>query len=459
MEPYTMQSNVKILAVNISTEISNKLLENFMDNHYTITMIDNLFTESASKMIDNYQIVIVQLDTNKYTTETLSSFCQSNPLIEVIGIINNGQTDTHLYLQAGMFDTVASDCSYDELTSVILKAEKHQKKNSELTILKQFVAMNYGFDNLVGDSKPMKQLKEKIIKVSPTDIAVMISGQTGTGKSLTAQIIHHHSERRKQPFITFDPSSTPEVMHEEILFGNTLSNKTGLLHDADTGTLFLKDVHLIPQSLQQKLITFLHTNSIEQAGNSKKLSIRFISSTSQSMNSMVQNGTFEKELYHMLCEVSLVMPQLKERLNDIEMLAEYFVRRVSFETNRPIYTFSREALELLYNHYWSENVSELENTIKRAVSLCRSSQIEENDILFIESSNRNSTSNRFTVDMSSEQSNGILDEGQRSLIIKTLNENDWNYSQTAVELGIGRTTLWRKVKKYNLKKETSELVG
>ena len=454
-----MQPNVKILAVNISTEFSNKLLQNFSDNNYTITMIDNLFTNSASQMVENYQIVLVQLDNETYSPESLKSFCQSNPSIEIIGIATTNQIENHKYIQAGLFDIVTHDCTYDVLTTTILKAEKHQRKNSELTVLKQFVAMNYGFDNLVGDSKQMKQLKEKIKKVSATDIAVMISGPTGSGKTLTAQIMHHHSERRKNNFVTFDPSAVPQELYDETLFGNSQTDKNGLIADADNGTLFLKDVHLIPPSIQNKLIEFLHTNKIEVSGTTTKVSVRLISSTNQTINSAVQTGTFEKELYHMLCEVSLNMPTLNERLNDIEMLSEYFVRKIAFETNRPMYTFSRSALELLYNHHWTENIQELEDTIKRAVTLCRTSQIEENDILFIESTDKTSSSNRFTVDMSSDVSNGILDEGQRSLIIKTLNDNDWNYSQTAVELGIGRTTLWRKVKKYNLKKETAEAVG
>lgn len=453
-----MQPNMKILAVNIPEEISKTLLSNFFKSQYTITMNENLYSQTTSKMLENHQIVIVQTDNNLYSPEQLSLFCQSNPFIEVIGILSTNNIEKHRYIQAGLFDLITDNCSLDDLTTILLKAAKAQKNKSELSVLKQFVAMNYGFDNLIGNSKQMTQLKEKIKKVSPTDISVMLSGPSGSGKSLTAKIIHHHSERRKQPFVTLDSASTPETIFDDILFGDTESNRPALLSKADNGTLFIKDLHLLPTSTQHKLIRFLHSYKLENSDITKKLSVRLISSTNHNMNSLVNSGAFEKELFHLLSEVSISTPHLKERLDDIEPLAEYFVRKISYETNRRMHTLSRSALELLYNHHWSENIRELENTIKRASTLCRTSQIEENDILFIESANANSSTNRFTVDIASDQGNGILDEGQRSLIVKTLNDNNWNYTQTAQELGIGRTTLWRKVKKYDLKKESTELV-
>ena len=453
-----MQANIKVLTVNIATEFSEKLLQNFSENQYSITMVENLYSQATSEQIDSHHIIIVHTDNNLYSAEQLSHFCQSNPFVEVIGILHSTDTEKHLFIQAGLFDVISNDCSNDELKTTLLKAVKAQKNKVEISHLKQYVAMNFGFDNLIGESKEMLQLKEKIKSVSPTDIAVLLSGSSGSGKSLTAKIMHHHSERRKQPFVVFDASSAPSQMIDELLFGTETSTDFALLHKADKGTLFIKNIDVLPADTQQRLIRFIHSNTLNNSPNAKKLSVRFISSTNNNLNTMVNAGKFERELSHLLSEISITIPNLKDRLDDIESLAEYFARKISHENHRQNLTFSRSALELLYNHYWSENIRELENTIKRASTLCRSGQIEESDILFIDSGSNSANQSRFTVDMTSDQGNGILDEGQRSLIIKTLNDNNWNYTQTAVELGIGRTTLWRKVKKYNLKKESTELV-
>ncbi len=453
-----MQSNVKILAVNIPIELSDKLFKGFSDNQFTITMADSLYSQTTSQAVENCRIILVKTDNNLYSPKQLSTFCQSNPFIEIIGIHTENDFKKHEFIQAGLFDIVTENCSYDELMTILLKAEKNQKNKTEISRLKQYVAMNFGFDNLIGDSKQMSRLKDKIRKVSPTDISVLLSGPSGSGKSLTAKIMHHHSERRKQPFVILDSTSTPTAIFDDLLFGNKNSQNISLLEKADKGTLFIKDVHLLPMPIQHKLIQFMHSNRLEDADNSTSLSVRFLSSTNHNLHNLVSSGTFEKELYHLLSEVSIAIPHLQERLDDIESLVEYFARKISYETDRPIYTFSRSVLELLYNHQWSENIRELENIIKRAAALCRTSQIEEKDILFIESANAYSSTSKFTVNMTTDKGSGILDEGQRSLIVKTLDDNNWNYTQTAQELGIGRTTLWRKVKKYNLKKESTELV-
>ncbi len=453
-----MQSNIKILAVNIPIELSDNLFRNLSDNQFSITMADSLYAQATSKTVEDYQIILVKIDNDQYSPNKLKTFCQSNPFVELIGIHPENNFIKHEFIQAGLFDIVSENCSHDELMTSILKAEKSQRNKVELSRLKQYVAMNFGFDNLIGDSKQMTRLKDKIKKVSPTDISVLLSGPSGSGKSLTAKIMHHHSERRKQPFVILDSISTPTAIFDDLLFGNKNSQSISLLEKADKGTLFIKDVHLLPISIQQKLIQFIHSNRLDNSEDSRQLSIRFLSSTNHNLHSLVSSGAFEKELYHLLSEVSISIPHIKERLDDIESLADYFARKISNETGRPMYTFSRSALELLYNHHWSENIRELENIIKRAVALCKTSQIEENDIRFIESTNAYSSANRFTVDMTADQGKGILDEGQRSLIVKTLNDNNWNYTQTAQELGIGRTTLWRKVKKYNLKKDSTELV-
>ena len=157
-----MQSNIKILAVHIPLELSDKLFGNFSDNQFTITMADSLYSQTISKTIEYHHIILVKIDNDQYSANKLYTFCQSNPFVEIIGIHTENSFTKHEFIQAGLFDIVSENCSHDELMTVLLKAEKSQKNKVELSRLKQYVAMNFGFDNLIGDSKQMTQLKDKI---------------------------------------------------------------------------------------------------------------------------------------------------------------------------------------------------------------------------------------------------------------------------------------------------------
>lgn len=364
-------------------------------------------------------------------------------------------------IEAGAHDCLAADCSSEELAHRIDQALEHSRIKQELTSLRQHVAMSYGFDNIVGISKQITTLKETLHRVSPTDIAVHLFGPVGCGKELAARVIHYHSHRRKGNFVTVDCTTAPEQVLETQLFGDTegvsLSGKTGprgLLAEADGGTLFLSDVDRLPASLQPRLVRFLKEPALTTPGRREttRVDVRVISASSKDLSALVDEGCFSKELFYQLSVLPIQVPGLASRPEDIEMLTEYFLRRAAHEMNRPQFEVTRRALDLLVGHRWPGNVRELENTLKRATALCRENRVDSDDILFITSDTAD-TEPRPAERPALSGSAGTLDEGQRRIIIKALSENDWNFTQTAQELGIGRTTLWRKVKKYNLRKE------
>jgi DNA-binding NtrC family response regulator len=366
-------------------------------------------------------------------------------------------------MQSGARDYLTTSCTRDGLDQHILKALEHGRMKQELTNLRQHVAMSYGFDNIVGLSKPITKLKETIKRIAPTDITVAIYGPSGSGKELLARVIHHHSQRRKGNFVTVDCASIPETLFDSELFGeeSTDDRATGytgqsLLAEANGGTIFFDDVDRLPPSVQPRLMNFLKHFTVRPTGEPEptKIDVRVMSATSKNLEAMVEEGCFSKELYYQLSVLPLTLPPLSQRLEDVELLTEYFLRRQACEMDRPLFEVTRRALDLLISHTWPGNVRELENTLRRATALCQNNCIDADDILFIGTETATETEEETTEKTELRSKSGLLDEGQRSIIIKALAENDWNFTQTAQELGIGRTTLWRKVKKYNLKKET-----
>jgi DNA-binding NtrC family response regulator len=365
-------------------------------------------------------------------------------------------------MQTGACDYITKPFSNNELTLRVGKALERKIMKQEIITLRQHVAMSYGFDNIVGISKQIAQVKETAQRIAPTDITVLITGASGTGKELFARAIHHHSNRRTGPFVAIDCSAIPETLLESELFGHMKGSFTsatqtsrGLLEDADGGTIFLDEVSNMPASIQVKLLRFLQDSVIRRIGSSasRKVDVRIIAATNRDLGMMVSEGLFREDLYYRLNVIPLRLPTLTERAEDTEILTDYFIRKIAGEMNRPPVTISREAVDKLLAHRWPGNVRELENTLKRGIALCTSDRLETDDIIFIATDKSAQPATEHVTRTTLTLKGNLLDTGQRSLITKALNDNDWNYTKTASELGIGRTTLWRKVKKYDLKRE------
>lgn len=368
-------------------------------------------------------------------------------------------------LAAGAQDYLLTSSSQLRILASVSRVLQLMRMKDELVVLRQSVAMTNGFDNLVGSSDAMIKLKETARKLAPTDIAILITGPSGSGKELLAHVMHHHSRRRSGPFVAIDFSAQSSQKAAERLFGsdefetNSRPPVASLLEQADGGTLFLDNVESVPAELQPRLARFLidFTLATDRARPSRKLDLR-VMAASRDLASMADDGEFDTELYNLVSEIRLSLPPLSRRPEDIVLLCEYFLRRLPTDANRNAIGISREAVEKLLLHDWPGNVRELETCLSRAATLCRSDLLQPEDITFAARPGQSEGRHELRI-LGARRRNGLLDDTQRSIIARALDDNNWNFTQTAQELGIGRTTLWRKVKKYQLTREQTETVA
>jgi len=363
-------------------------------------------------------------------------------------------------MRQGAYDYITKPFKNEELLVLIDKALENKNIRDELNVLREEVAWKYSFDNLIGVSTAMRQMKSLAARVATTDISVLITGESGTGKELLARAIHHHSERRKKKFVPIDCTSIPADLLESELFGHikgsftsAYSTHRGLFEEADGGTVFLDEIGDMPLHLQSKILRVLQESEIRPVGSnsSKKIDVRILAATNKDLASMVKDGDFREDLFYRLNVMPINIPPLRERADDIAVLAEHFLRGEKARGGYANLSLSADAMEKLLTHRWPGNARELENTIKRAIALSGDGRLLADDIMFITSGlgwgiARGDEAREVNLEM------GTLEDSLRRRIETTLSANDWNFTRTATKLGIGRTTLWRKVRKYNITK-------
>ena len=301
-------------------------------------------------------------------------------------------------MQAGAFNYLSKPFSNDELIVTLNKAVQHYSLIRENIRLRKAILTRTGFAGMVGKNARMVHVYELIEKVAPTPSSVLITGESGTGKELVAKAIHMNSPRQDKAFITVNCAALAENLLESELFGHEKGAFTGAVvmrkgrfELADGGTLFLDEIGEIPLALQAKLLRALQEKSFERVGGSKTLSVdvRIISATNKELKEEVAQGRFREDLYYRLNVIHVLLPPLRERMDDIPILVEYFIRTVSERLTKPGLSISPDALRLLVTLPWEGNVRELENTIERAAILCNNNRIEADDVQ-PESTNRSS---------------------------------------------------------------------
>ena len=322
--------------------------------------------------------------------------------------------------------------------------------------LQNELEINHSFGEIVGKSKKIQHVFTEIQIAAAGDISVLIQGETGTGKELIAKAIHDNSPRNAGPFVAFNCAAIPTELIEGELFGNERGaftganeHRIGYFEQADTGTLFLDEIGDMPLILQAKLLRVLQEREFQSLGGTSttSINIRVLAATNQDLENAIRDGYFREDLYHRLAAFPIKVPPLRDRREDIPILADHFLKRYAEASEKSIRDISTDALQMLMQHDFPGNVRELENAIERAVLYETTDRLQSQSLLLHQMQERSQPPTSSPMDTTVILP---LDEVERRAIIHALKVTDNNVPDAAEALGIGRSTLYRKLKKYNL---------
>jgi DNA-binding NtrC family response regulator len=355
-------------------------------------------------------------------------------------------------IRLGALDYFEKGQEPDELYHRIDKALAARALRRENENLRAQLRQRYGLPGLIAQSPAMQMVLDLVERVAPTDATLLIQGESGTGKEVIAKAVHHASARAGGPFVAVNCGAVPETLLESELFGyvrgaftGAAGSKLGLFEEADGGTLFLDEIAEMPAALQVKLLRALQSGEVRRLGSTQAatIDVRVIAATHGDLATLISQGSFREDLFYRLNVIQIILPPLRDRREDIPALAEHFLALSAGKLGRKL-RLSTEALERILRYPWPGNVRELENAIERAAILARSDVLEPDDLPPHVSASLplgpSPTLPRQTT----------LADAERSHILQTLERFGRNHSGAAEALGIGRTTLWRKLKEYGL---------
>jgi DNA-binding NtrC family response regulator len=349
----------------------------------------------------------------------------------------------------------------DVVRRLVQQAIEMGRLKAENRLLHSELRSRYGFESLVGNSPALRRMLDVMAKVAETDSTVLITGESGTGKELIARAIHYKSRRADRVFTTVNCGAIPEALLESELFGhvkgaftNADRNREGRFSVADGGTIFLDEIGDMSPNLQVKLLRVLQEMTFEPVGTSRSqtVDVRVIAATNQDLDQAIAEKRFRSDLFYRLNVIPVEAPPLRDRTDDVALLAQHFLEKIQQEMGKPITAFSREAMERLVRHPWPGNVRELENLVERLVVLSSGQQIEAADLplIFQTPIPIAETVPAPTVPTSGLSFRDVVDDFETDLILQALEQTHWNKNQAARLLGLNRTTLIEKIKKKGL---------
>lgn len=361
-------------------------------------------------------------------------------------------------MKLGAFDYITKPFDIGELLIRVKKAFQAQSLSREVESLRKTLREKIITEEMMGESPQIKRVLKQLKIVAPTNLTVIIQGESGTGKELIAQMIHQESQRKDKPFIAIDCGTIPEGLAESELFGHekgafTGSNvkKEGKFEQANRGTLFLDEITNLSDALQMKLLRVIQERKIQHLGGKRdiEVDVRIIVATNSDLYEAVKAGNFRNDLFHRLNEFHILLPTLRERKEDIPILAKYFLVAANSEFNKKIKEFPPKVMRFLLNYHWPGNVRELKNLIRRAVLLADSEYIMPSHL------SSHTIKNQDEIDMTKTSAEGLSFEKitrnfERNLIQRALEKAGYNKTQTAKLLGMQRKTLYRRIKSLDL---------
>ncbi|MEO0106477.1 MAG: sigma-54 dependent transcriptional regulator [candidate division WOR-3 bacterium] len=445
----------RILIVD-DEEIVRDALSEWLDNlGYQVEAVEDGLIALEQIEINDWDVALVDLKMPKMDgIETLRRIRSVRPKVPLIIMTGHGTVDSAVMaMKEGAADYVMKPFNPEEINIILKKLLEHQEILKENIILRKELEKRFRLEDLIGKSSKMQKIFELIKTVAPTKSTVLIRGESGTGKELVARAIHNLGPRSKGPFIATACGAMPETLLEAELFGyekgaftGALSQHKGRIEMADQGTLFLDEIGDVSLKTQVDLLRFLQEREFRRVGGKEliKVDTRVIAATNKNLEEMIRGGTFREDLYYRLNVITIEIPPLRERKEDIPLLLEHFLKKFNVENKKDILGINPDAMELLLSYDWPGNVRELENVIEHAVVVAKGKEILKKDL-------PKNLTDRFSVSRFANR-DLRLDAIEREHILNVLKIYDWNIKKVAQVLGINRVTLYNKIKKYGLKK-------
>ncbi len=448
-QPEREPSRGRILIVDDELVVRDSLGRWFESEGYEVGLAPSGRDALAAIQEKSYDLALVDIKMPGMDgMELQQRLAQADP--DLIIVIMTGYASVETAVQAlkrGAYDYITKPIDPDELVHLVSKALEHKRATRELARLRENLQEIYPATELIGKSPPMKRVAELIEMVAPTDTTVLITGESGTGKELVARAIHAMSPRRYMPMVVIHCGALTETLLESELFGHERGaftgaqyRKKGKFEVADGGTVFLDEISDISLKTQTDLLRVLQEKEIVRVGGTQpiKVDFRCIAATNKNLEDLVKAGTFRPDLYYRLNVFTIQLPPLRERREDIPLLAEHFLKKYATAMNRPVPRLSPEAVDLLLTYDWPGNVRELENAIERALVISRGAEIQPAHF-------------PFQLQPQSAGNGQTLQDVERAHIERVVRHCDGNLSRAARILGIDRSTLYSKLRRYGLK--------
>ncbi|MFP4640578.1 MAG: sigma-54-dependent transcriptional regulator [Dehalococcoidia bacterium] len=445
-----MKSQIKILAVDDEETVRESLKDWLTDSGYQVLVAEDGY--KALDIIKREKIGILIADLvmpGIDGIELMRRTKEISPDTGVIIITAYGSVPSAVSaMHEGAYDYIEKPFCPERVESLLEKLMEHQRLVEENRVLREQLEDHYRFENIIAKSHKMHKIFDVVKTVAKSNASVLITGESGTGKELIARAIHNLSPRRDKPFVDVSCAALPESLLESELFGHergaftsAVNQRKGRFELAHRGTLFLDEIGEISTNMQVHLLRVLEEREFTRVGGTEpiKTDVRLISASNKNLKEAINEGEFRGDLYYRLNVVSIELPPLKERSEDIPLLAQHFLNKFARENQKGEIKLSSEAMDFLMKYDWPGNVRELENTIERAVVLTQDSTINVDDL---------ATQNLPSAQQSSSE--GSLEDMEKQHIVNVLKETSGNHTEAAKRLGITRMTLYKKVKKYGV---------
>jgi len=413
--------------------------------------LETLKTESFDVLLTDMNLP------NMNGIELCERVVANRPDIPVIVITAFGSMETAIAaIRAGAYDFVTKPIDSQFLVLALDRAVKHHGLQEKVKLLDKALKKSHQFDELIGQSPPMRKLIDRLERVADTETSILITGETGTGKELVAQALHRRSRRHKGPFVAVNCAALPDTLLESELFGHksgaftdAKTERKGLFFQADGGTLFFDEIGDFPMALQPKLLRSLEERCVRPIGGTSEVAfdVRIIAATNRDIETAVEENRFREDLYYRINVIQIDLPPLRERGTDILLLARHFVEQFSIRSDKQIAGISDTASEKLLNYSWPGNIRELRNTIERAVVLTRYEKISVDDL---PEKIRDYKTSNFLVGSDNPSELIPVQEVERRYILHVLKTVGGNKTLAARVLGLDRKTLYRKLQFYKV---------